>query len=82
MLYDESDQTLHFEGTSRDDAFSVLARHQDHVLMPQRYEKRHGANAVLIRRENFSRAMNKCPPDSPRLTAGRAEGATWAKVGR
>jgi len=67
MLYNEADQTLHFEGPGRADAFAVLAQHPAYYVAPQRYEKRWGGIPRHVAQLNLSRAMNKCAPSLPRL---------------
>ncbi len=67
VLYDEADQTLHFEGTALRDVFDVLTQHPDYYVAPQRYEKGWGGIPRFILQGNLSRSMNKCDPNLPRL---------------
>ena len=64
VLYDEADQTLHFE-TPHDlaNVFAVLDAVDKAFVVPQRYEKRWGADPALVAQKNLSRSMNKCPTD-------------------
>ena len=67
VLYDEADQTLHFEGTALRDVFDVLTQHPDYYVAPQRYEKGWGGIPRFVLQGNLSRTMNKCDPKLPRL---------------
>ena len=67
VLYDEADQTLHFEGTALRDIFDVLTQHPDYYVAPQRYEKGWGGIPRFVLQGNLSRTMNKCDPKLPRL---------------
>jgi hypothetical protein len=68
VLYDEADQTLHFEGTALRDVFDVLTQHPDYYVAPQRYEKRWGGIPQFVLQGNLSRTMmNTCDPKLPRL---------------
>ena len=68
VLYDEADQTLHFEGTALRDVFDVLTQHPDYYVAPQRYEKRWGGIPRFVLQGNLSRTMmNTCDPKLPRL---------------
>ena len=71
VLYDESDQTLHFESPAAvENCFAVLHRDARAVLMPQRYEKRWGAKPELVNRTDLARAMNKCPDRLVKVVVG------------
>ena len=62
VLYDEADQTLHFEsGHDLAHVFAVLDAVGRSFVVPQRYEKRWGADPALVDQKNLSRSMNKCP---------------------
>ena len=62
VLYDEADQTLHFEsGRDLAHVFAVLDAVGRSFVVPQRYEKRWGADPALVDQKNLSRSMNKCP---------------------
>ena len=62
VLYDEADQTLHFEsGRDLAHVFAVLDAVGRSFVVPQRYEKRWGADPELVDQKNLSRSMNKCP---------------------
>jgi hypothetical protein len=67
VLYDEADQTLHFEGTALRDIFDVLTQHPDYYVAPQRFEKGWGGIPRFILQGNLSRTMNKCERSLPRL---------------
>ena len=67
VLYDEADQTLHFEGTALEDVFAVLEQHPNYYVAPQRYEKGWGGIPRFVLQGNLSRTMNKCDPKLPRL---------------
>ena len=67
VLYDEADQTLHFEGTALEDVFAVLEQHPDYYVAPQRYEKGWGGIPRFVLQGNLSRSMNKCAEKLPRL---------------
>ena len=67
VLYDEADQTLHFEGRALEDVFAVLEQHPDYYVAPQRYEKGWGGIPRFVLQGNLSRTMNKCDPKLPRL---------------
>ncbi|CAH0367550.1 unnamed protein product [Pelagomonas calceolata] len=67
VLYDEADQTLHFEGTALRDVFDVLTQHPDYYVAPQRYEKGWGGIPRFVLQGNLSRSMNKCERSLPRL---------------
>ncbi len=67
VLYDEADQTLHFEGTALRDVFDVLTQHPDYYVAPQRYEKGWGGIPRFVLQGNLSRSTNKCEPNLPRL---------------
>ena len=67
VLYDEADQTLHFEGTALEDVFAVLEQHPDYYVAPQRFEKGWGGIPRFVLQGNLSRSMNKCERSLPRL---------------
>ena len=67
VLYDEADQTLHFEGTALEDVFAVLEQHPNYYVAPQRYEKGWGGIPRFVLQGNLSRSMNKCERSLPRL---------------
>ena len=67
VLYDEADNTFHFEGTASRDIFDVLTQHPDYYVAPQRYEKGWGGIPRFVLQGNLSRTMNKCDPKLPRL---------------
>ena len=71
VVYDEADQTLHFErDESPGDVYAALARAPRAFVAPQRYEKRWGADPSLVARGNLSKSMNKCVSDSPAIRSG------------
>ena len=67
VLYDEADQTLHFEGTALEDVLAVLEQHPDYYVAPQRFEKGWGGIPRFVLQGNLSRSMNKCDRKLPRL---------------
>ena len=67
VLYNEADNTFHFEGTASRDVFDVLTQHPDYYVAPQRYEKGWGGIPRFVLQGNLSRTMNKCDPKLPRL---------------
>ena len=67
VLYDEADQTIHFE-RGPGDVFGVLGAAPRAFVAPQRYEKRWGADPALVARGNLSKSMNKCVSDKPKVT--------------
>ena len=67
VLYDEADNTFHFEGTASRDVFDVLTQHPDYYVAPQRYEKGWGGIPRFVLQGNLSRSMNKCEKSLPRL---------------
>ena len=67
VLYDEADNTFHFEGTALRDVFDVLTQHPDYYVAPQRFEKGWGGIPRFVLQGNLSRSMNKCDPKLPRL---------------
>ena len=48
VLYDEADNTFHFEGTELRDIFEVLTQHPDYYVAPQRDEKGWGGSPRSI----------------------------------
>jgi len=66
VLYDEADQTLHFD-RGPGDAFGVLGAAPRAFVAPQRYEKRWGADPLLVARANLSKSMNKCVTTQPAI---------------
>ena len=50
VLYDEADNTFHFEGTALRDIFDVLTQHPDYYVAPQRYENT--ISQMDVRRKN------------------------------
>ena len=68
VLYDEADNTFHFEGTALRDIFEVLTQHPDYYVAPQRYEKGWSGSPRSILRGNLSKdRQNRCEADLPRL---------------
>ena len=72
VLYDEADNTLHFEGTALRDIFEVLTQHPDYYVAPQRYEKGWGGSPRSILQGNLSKVgQNTCEAELPRLVYNR-----------
>ena len=72
VLYDEADNTFHFEGTALRDIFEVLTQHPDYYVAPQRYEKGWGGSPRSILQGNLSKVgQNTCEAELPRLVYNR-----------
>ena len=60
VLYDEADQTLHFDQNVAADAYAAIEQIPDAIVVPQRYQKRWAAPPASIERTGLARTMNKC----------------------
>ena len=68
VLYNEADNTFHFEGTASRDIFDVLTQHPDYYVAPQRYQKKFGVPPQFILQGNLSKVgQNTCEAELPRL---------------
>ena len=72
VLYDEADNTFHFEGTASRDVFDVLTQHPDYYVAPQRYEKGWSGSPRSILRGNLTKVgQNTCEAELPRFVYNR-----------
>ena len=72
VLYDEADNTFHFEGTALRDVFDVLTQHPDYYVAPQRYEKGWSGSPRSILRGNLTKVgQNTCEAELPRFVYNR-----------
>ena len=72
VLYDEADNTFHFEGTALRDIFEVLTQHPDYYVAPQRYEKGWSGSPRSILRGNLTKVgQNTCEAELPRFVYNR-----------
>ena len=72
VLYDEADNTFHFEGTALRDIFDVLTQHPDYYVAPQRYEKGWSGSPRSILRGNLTKVgQNTCEAELPRFVYNR-----------
>ena len=72
VLYNEADNTFHFEGTALRDIFEVLTQHPDYYVAPQRYEKGWSGSPRSILRGNLTKVgQNTCEAELPRFVYNR-----------